>query len=86
MGKSFYGKQDVKVLKEEIEFPDFLTEMKEPSSMNTAAPDGAPQWRFTTLKILLAPPCLKEALRRGTLVLKMPSPNFIDVITSLYFF
>jgi hypothetical protein len=41
-------------------------------TMNPAAPDGAPQRRIKYLnkntEKLLAPPCLGEALRRGTLI------------------
>jgi hypothetical protein len=43
--------------------------------MNAAAPDGAPprriNYRKNYLKNLLAPPCLGEALRRGTLIIRI---------------
>jgi hypothetical protein len=36
--------------------------------MNAAAPEGAPSRRIRKGKTALAPPCLGEALRRGTLI------------------
>ncbi len=42
-------------------------------AMNAAAPEGAPPRRINDETPLIAPPCLGEALRRGTIAIGLDS-------------